>query len=460
MYFIANFALWFLIFITLGRFQELFPFFAPFRLGVVSVAFALVVVLATNTKDLTHFLRSTPISKYFIVILVVAFLGIPFSVYKGPALEEYIDFLRTLLSTSLVVGLGRRNMQSLLLCIISVLLLISIQMLSQKVGGRVNVSSTYDANDIALLCVTYLPFALYGIGSKSKMMKIVSLFAIGGGVASIALSGSRGGLLALIAITIYCIILAKKRRILLIVLCAIGSSIFMAMAGDELWLRMQAFIDGTDYNFAEGSAGRLSIWGNAIEVALRRPILGVGIGQFMTGIGTLTDGPWKASHNTFLQILVELGFLGGGAFLAILYSIYRLSMYGSKASFLSTDEQSLYMYLRVSLLGFCAAGVLLSHAFSPIAYTLFALASVLFLDIKNKEKAAQRENSREREKDIKEDKKTSSRTTRSKNMQNLIQNPSRKHSSQAHRTRHSKKERLEKGDDLFKTKKSTQHYDE
>ncbi len=457
--FLSNFALWFLIFVTLGRFQELFPFFTPFRLGIVSSAFALAVVLATNTKDLTLFLKSTPISKYFIIILVIAFLGIPFSVYKGPALEEYIDYLRTILTTSLIVGLGRRNMQSLLLSIICVLLLISVQMLLNQVVGRISVSSTYDPNDIGLLCVTYLPFALYGISSKNKIVKIISLIAAGGGVASVALSGSRGGLIALALVALYCIVLAKKRRMLLIALCCIGATIFMAMAGEELWLRLQALRDGTDYNFTAGNAGRMSIWLDGVSVGLRRPILGVGIGQFIIGIGTLADGPWKAPHNTFLQIFVELGVVGLYAFCAIFYSLYCLSIAGAKAKFLSENEQILYMYLRVSILAFCSDAFLLSHAYSPIAYTLFAVASVMYLNIKNKEERAQeemmqvaQENKEPQENKEQDTQQALVKSVRRKSKHSDLHKPAKALSSQAHNNRASKQKRLEAGDSLFRNK--------
>ncbi len=396
---LRNFALWLILFVTLWRFQESFYFFIPFRLGILSSILGAAVVLATNANDLFIILRETPLKKYFIIILVLGFFSIPFSVFPGNAIDSYTQYLRSILTTSIVIALSKNNRGSLQLCITVVLILLASQMLLQSVGGRISVSLTYDPNDIALLFVVFLPVAINGISNSNFIIKMTSLVASGLAVGSIALTGSRGGLIALFAVAIYGIILAKKRLFTLIILSGIGAAIFMAMAGEELWIRLQSLFDGTDYNLETSGDSRVAIWLNAVEVMLRRPILGVGFGQFVTGLATITDTPWKTAHNSFLEIGVELGLGGLYAFCAILFSLYKLSKTAEHADFLPAKEKNLYIYIRMSLLGFCVGGFFVSHAYSSISYTLFALGFVMMMDYDKKEAIAEYEQSLEEDDD-------------------------------------------------------------
>ncbi len=386
---LGTITLWLMIFISLGRVHEIFSFLMPFKVGKLSLALGLGITVATNINDLFLLLTRSPIKNYLIAIAVIAFLGVPFSVYPSFALEKSVGFLSLLLAISTIVALGKGKMETIQLCLVSVLSIISLQMIISQTTGRVSVSMTYDPNDIALLCVTFLPFALYGINHGNFISKIFSLATSAGAVASIALSASRGGLVALACIALYSIALAKKRRLLLIILCALGVSVFTAMAGDRLWERMDALMSGTDYNLSSTGDSRLAIWSNAIDLMIRRPILGVGIGQFSTALGTLTDGPWKTAHNSFFQIGVELGVGGLIAFLGMIYFTFKTSLRGSRATFLSAAEQYRYTVLRMALLGFCTGGFFVSHAYSPIPYTLFSIAVIMHYELDKREKRAQ-----------------------------------------------------------------------
>ncbi len=385
MHILSTITLWFILFVFLGRFQEIFSFLSPLQLGKVSVGIGLCVVLSQNAQSLSLLLRKSPIKTPLIIMVALAVLGIPFSVHPSKALEECIMFLQLMLTASIIVALGKQHMQNMQMGITCVLLFVSTQMLLSKATGRIAVSRTYDPNDIALLCITFLPLTVDLISQKGFLTKLVALAASGCAVASIALTGSRGGFISMLAVALYAVIVAKKRRMLLIVLIALGGTIFVSMAGAELWDRLQSLRDGTDYNFDAGG-GRMFIWESALELVIRRPIFGVGIGQFVTGLGTLTNAPWKAAHNTFIEIAADLGVGGIYAFLAILLFIYRLSLRGGQSEALSEKERNIYSYLRLSLLGYCVGSFFLSQAYSTITYTLFCFATVMFFRLEKKEK--------------------------------------------------------------------------
>ncbi len=437
----SAFTLWFMLFVNVGRFQEIFPFLIPFQLGKVSLALGLAFICAQNPRDLRTLLFDSPIKKYLLTILFFALFGIPFSVYISGSIESFTSLIRLFFITSIIVALGKKNPESMRLCLITMLLILSVQVIIQKAVGRVSISSTYDPNDIALLCIILLPIALSGLSHKSFIVKICSLIASGGAVASIALSGSRGGLVALIAVTIYAIILAKKRRILLITLCIIGGIIFSAMAGDELWARIQALRDGSDYNFSTTGDSRFAIWSTGLEVMLKKPIFGVGIGQFITGLATVGGGVWRTAHNSFLQIGMELGLGGLWAFCGMLFFIYRLSVKGSQATYLTTAQQNSYMYLRLSFLGFCVGGFFVSHAYSPIAYSLICFSVVMHYNLEDIKKKSLQEDTVLYQNEI-----SPPSGIEKKSSVNRI---SKVH-SQAHARRNIRKSRLETGDLLHK----------
>ncbi len=442
----AVFTLWFLNFVNVARFQEIFPFLAPLQLGKLSLVLGLVVVCAQNARDLKTLLFDSPVKKYLLTIVILAMLGLPFSVYIGDAIDKFKGLLQMLLITSVIVALGKKNSESMKLCFIFMLLFLSIQTVLQTATGRVSVSATYDPNDIAVLSIILLPIALSGLSHTNFAIKMTSLAASAGGVACIALSGSRGGLLALLAVTMYAIILEKKRRMLLIALCGLGALLFSAMAGDVLWERIQSLIDGTDYNFSTAGDSRMAIWTSGFKIMLSRPIFGVGIGQFVTGLATLSDSPWKTAHNSFLQIGMELGLGGLWAFCAILFFIYRLSVQGSQADYLNHAQQKAYTSLRLSLLGFCVGGFLVSHAYSPTIYTLICYSVVMYYNLEDaKEKALQKEATLDETKIA-----PSPPPLRPVKPQKMLP----EHIAQAQTTRDTRKSRLEAGDKLIQDRQN------
>src|SRR4029077_638825 len=65
----------------------------------------------------------------------------------------------------------------------------------------------------------------------------------------------------------------------------------------------------SDYNMdVENKTGRSGIWKRNFQAALRRPV-GYGIDSFQM-VDLRNGGMFKAPHNSYLQVLVELGFLG------------------------------------------------------------------------------------------------------------------------------------------------------
>jgi O-antigen ligase len=147
---------------------------------------------------------------------------------------------------------------------------------------------------------------------------------------TIFLSGSRGGMLAIVVeLLVLAGLLIKQKRGLR---TAIGVTVFMAIiAGLLVW------IGGAELSRRIASAGpqhselasdiRSYINRDGLRMFLKRPILGWGLGAFPVVYPEFrtfyTNFFVNEAHNDYLQLLVETGLLGLATMLWFLATIFR-----------------------------------------------------------------------------------------------------------------------------------------
>src|SRR5271165_3302717 len=150
---------------------------------------------------------------------------------------------------------------------------------------------------------------------------------------TIFLSGSRGGMLAIvIELLILAGLLIKQKRGLR---TAIGVSVFMAIiVGLLIW------IGGGELSRRIATAGpqhpelagdiRVYINRDGLRMFLKRPILGWGLGSFPVVYPEFrtfyTNFFVNEAHNDYLQLLVETGLLGFATMLWFLATIFRRAL--------------------------------------------------------------------------------------------------------------------------------------
>jgi oligosaccharide repeat unit polymerase len=142
---------------------------------------------------------------------------------------------------------------------------------------------------------------------------------------------SRGGLLALAVTTITALILFKgqRRRIFgFIVVAALVATVALAVNPGSL---------SRITDFGGGTSGRSDIWSVAAKVFAQHPIVGVGLNNFqvvephyalmhrsVSRVQYIAETPFPA-HNTYLQLLDEVGVIGLLGFLAVAFACLRTS---------------------------------------------------------------------------------------------------------------------------------------
>jgi putative inorganic carbon (hco3(-)) transporter len=145
-----------------------------------------------------------------------------------------------------------------------------------------NVTFLGDGNDFALSAAIALPMCLYlyqsARGSLARGLYIVGGLALFGAILG---TQSRGAALAIIAMVFYLWTLSQNKGKATVFIIG-GLIIVLAMASEAYVTRMQSIAHYQE----DGSAqGRLLAWRPASEMALRRPLLGVGPGCFPLAFG-------------------------------------------------------------------------------------------------------------------------------------------------------------------------------
>ncbi len=148
-------------------------------------------------------------------------------------------------------------------------------------------------------------------------------------VGTIFLSGSRGGMLAIVTeLVILAVLLVKQKRGLR---TAIGIAVFLAIVvalliwvgGGELSRRMATV--GMSHSEISSDT-RFNINRDGLRMFLKKPVLGWGLGTFPVVYPQFrtfyTNFFVNQAHDDYLQLLVEMGLLGFGTMLWFLLTLY------------------------------------------------------------------------------------------------------------------------------------------
>ncbi|HEV3002598.1 MAG TPA: O-antigen ligase family protein [Solirubrobacteraceae bacterium] len=154
----------------------------------------------------------------------------------------------------------------------------------------------------------------------------VFLLAVG-----LAATQSRGGFLALLAAMAAALVLVRRHRLQILAGVALlaGLVALMLATTPGAWDRVTR-MDG-------GGNGRSDLWTVAWRVGQEHPVTGVGISDFaveahryvrrpgqLTEAAQIVDRPHVA-HNTYLQVLTELGLVGLALFAALVISFLAIT---------------------------------------------------------------------------------------------------------------------------------------
>jgi len=181
----------------------------------------------------------------------------------------------------------------------------------------------FNANDIAVAIALGIPLSWFLFLKFDKLiLKIINLIVLLCSLAAIILTGSRTGMIVGSIGFCYLLItffntnkIEKVITILILLSCLAIIIFFINSATFQRILSVKSeLLHGT-------WGGRIIIWKMGIKQWFAHPLLGIGIGCYKQAVKW--QGLLAASHNTFLQILVETGIIGFLLFMNINFLLFK-----------------------------------------------------------------------------------------------------------------------------------------
>jgi O-antigen ligase len=329
------------ILIAVGRVHQLFPALEAMRPAILTGLFAIgLYVLDRDATRRLGLIWVLP-TKCVVALFTWMVLSVPGSLWPGNSFSLVFDnFVKTALMYMVVAGAVRdvRDVERLAAAYLAGATAYAGVVLSRfELGSgdawRLGHLYYYDANDFATLVVSALPLGLYfAYAARRLLTRMLALLALLVLTVVFVHTGSRGGFLALVAVSGFVLLrykaIATGWRISAFVLVAL---LLMATASEQYWRQMGTIFSDADYNHTE-ETGRLQIWRRGVGYMLQYPVLGVGPGNFQTAEGRLSPLAvrqefgrgvrWNAAHSSVIQVGAELGVVGLLLFLTLIASTF------------------------------------------------------------------------------------------------------------------------------------------
>jgi O-antigen ligase len=233
-----------------------------------------------------------------------------------------------------------------------------------------------------------LPLATAMAISSRRVARWVAWGAVFLGILVIVWTRSRGGFVSLLAVAaLITWRLPTRTWAPKLALAVAGFVAVIAFAPASYWERMgtiwgEAPRNANDYDAGGLTEARWNVWMTGLGIMFQNPLLGVGAGAYeiAEGLSHGGVGRWEAAHNSFIQIGAELGLVGLGLFLYLIWRGVRNCQVVRRMG-RGDREWARYHWLafglEVSLYAFVIAGAALSQAYSVLIYAVIALTVVL-----------------------------------------------------------------------------------
>jgi O-antigen ligase len=383
--------------VAAGRIGELLPLLNQIPLAKILLGVAVLMALSGRRKASGTPFLNIPIAKLTLIFFALIVVSLLFSFLRSMTLAMIVGGTAASLISFLLIAKAAENWASVRCMLLGQAWAAGVLSLDLAIGYQgVRASNVggYDPNDLAFVLVSSLPLiAMFAIVSTGKArLAMAGLAAVA--LVSILLTESRGGFLALIAVLVAFAFFPfipkdtkQKRRIgvvpRLIALVAVFSITWVSLPGSVRERLLTVFSPSTDYNVTSKDEGRFLVWGRNLPLVLKRP-WGYGAASSPAVDGMLAGGRFRAMHNMYLEVLIELGVVGILLFLFCLINSWRFlwrrfRAIGDVAPSPSADREiRLFAWATcISLLAAAISGFFLSLSYSNALWLIISLGGVL-----------------------------------------------------------------------------------
>lgn len=353
---------------------------------LVCVIFILTVIFKNTNKD-----SSLESSKAIFILILYIVITIPFVQWPGSVINNIQEWMKAIVFYYFTVVIINDE-KKLKLFIYVFLLVQSIRILEplylhitegywgsfasmrnwefmDRLAGAPH--DVVNPNGLAFIVLTVMPFFYY-FGSSSNIYRAVGIIMFPSMFYVLILTGSRSGLVGLVAIYLSIVYKSKKNKSIMIILGIIAVfAIFMSMSADQKDRYLSLF-DSTAKN-ASSTEDRIDGVKKDFDLAMRMPVFGHGLGTSREAIANYT-GRYILSHNLYTEILIEIGIIG---FIIFLYYIYTVIKTLADAKIQCRKQNDKYRFI-VNIIDAIQVWLFMNIIFSLASYGLSGYEWYLF----------------------------------------------------------------------------------
>lgn len=345
---------------------------SAFWTGLATVIIFLITQVATEGR-LTVPQREVNI---LLLLVAIALLSIPLAIDPSLSWDTFKEFIKPVLMFIVLVNTVRteRRLWILFLLTLSVSCFISGGALRDFALGKLTgdrvmgvVGNLFDnPNTLALHLVTVIPIgAALSLSANNVLKKAIYAAAVLLMVGGVTVSFSRGGFLGLLCSAGFLgWKLRKKHPTLILILGVLSLLLFVILIPSGYGTRL-ASIFNAGLDLTGSASQRQQLLWRSIIVAIRHPLLGIGIGNFpIMGIQLLS------THNAYTQVASEMGMTAMVLYVMFMIVPFKRLARIERATDNRVKRETRFHYLAIGLQA-SLLGYMVSSFFAHVAYTWY-----------------------------------------------------------------------------------------
>ncbi len=364
------------------------------HIGLLLQPMLLIGMIMTGTSKAIF---RTAIGKVMTAFTLWVAFCVPFSIWRGGSTQIFILAVQALALLFFMAAFIRTLDDCYRALFVIALAMAAVGAMSFLIGGKVNAArlslgeqtsqTLGDANYLALYLVVGLPFLWFASTWKKGFVKYGLLLMMVPVLAALGRTGSRMGLLALVAGTLFFLVFASAGQRAVVIM---GGFITLVLAvfllPQRITERFTTFFQPQSSASAEAAASseaREHMLKRSIELTFEHPLFGVGPGQFINAeaqeaMSVGQRATWHYTHNTYTELSSETGIPGMVIFLIAFFLAFRgLSQYRSR--FPSMQVRRAALCLQMAVLVSAIGAFFLNLAYSGILYAILGMSAAFQL---------------------------------------------------------------------------------
>jgi putative inorganic carbon (HCO3(-)) transporter len=379
---------------AIGRVGELVPGLGSLPLAKITMGIGLILLIA-KWKQLPKLPAvAIPFWRTALALVALAVVTAPFSVWPGMTFQFVILQLPVMAAAVIVcckISYTWDALRGIMRVLVVAAVALGVAAILTFHGGRASAGVSYDPNDLAYVLVSTLPLALaFTLTAKTKAKMLVNAGVCAMLLLALLLTSSRGGLFGLIAMLAVLVLIplrrppsggywlpqmrkSRNRIVLPVVGLVCASTLVWSYLPAETRERLSSVLQlSSDYNAdTTNKDSRSAIWERGLTAAL----------DTFQMVDVRMGGKFRAPHNSYLEVMVELGFLGLLLYIRMYVLSWRaLQRVRKRLLAIAPSEEHDQMLvfgrmLQVALIGNTVSGFFLSMSYSVLLWVLFAAVS-------------------------------------------------------------------------------------